>query len=484
MVAGASGHRPLPARDRRGRGRAAADARAPRDPAPARNRARRRRRDEGGRRRRRDARARASRRRASSCRAPTVVAVSAKTGAGLDELKRRARGRSGGAGRARRGPRACTSTASSRCAGSARSRPARCGRGRSPRATSCGPSPPGCDVRVRSVQVHDEPVERAEAGQRVAVALPGHRARASSAAATRSSAPARFRRATGWTSRSSRDRGRCPPRVQRPPRHDARSSRGSRERATVTRSCGSRRPSSRRAATASCCARHTTVGGGRVLDPAAAAHADPERMALVDRGDVAATIHAPVRSDAGVAHLLGRRAPRTSSKQATGCTSPSVARRAPQRERELRGSTRPIRSIPASRRRRSRGRPPSPRCSASNGAARSSTGPGRAPSLDGREEEARRARGCDRGRADSESWTTPSWGRSSSTRAACTASATASPSRPSCTSARSHAIRELEPDHDRRRSATGWASPAASRSSCSSASTPTASRAASATSVC
>ena len=33
--------------------------------------------------------------------------------------------------------------------------------------------PAGLDVRVRSVQVHDEPVQRAEAGQRVALALPG-----------------------------------------------------------------------------------------------------------------------------------------------------------------------------------------------------------------------------------------------------------------------------------------------------------------------
>ncbi|TMK80278.1 MAG: selenocysteine-specific translation elongation factor [Actinobacteria bacterium] len=33
--------------------------------------------------------------------------------------------------------------------------------------------PAGLDVRVRSVQVHDQPVTRAEAGQRVAVALPG-----------------------------------------------------------------------------------------------------------------------------------------------------------------------------------------------------------------------------------------------------------------------------------------------------------------------
>src|SRR6185436_2541325 len=33
--------------------------------------------------------------------------------------------------------------------------------------------PAGIDMRVRSVQVHDRPVERAEAGQRVAVSLPG-----------------------------------------------------------------------------------------------------------------------------------------------------------------------------------------------------------------------------------------------------------------------------------------------------------------------
>ncbi len=34
-------------------------------------------------------------------------------------------------------------------------------------------APKGREVRVRSVQVHDQPVDRAEAGQRVAVALPG-----------------------------------------------------------------------------------------------------------------------------------------------------------------------------------------------------------------------------------------------------------------------------------------------------------------------
>jgi hypothetical protein len=38
----------------------------------------------------------------------------------------------------------------------------------------------------------------------------------------------------------------------------------------------------------------TTLGGGTVIDPAPPRHRDPERMALVERGDVAATIHEPV----------------------------------------------------------------------------------------------------------------------------------------------------------------------------------------------
>jgi selenocysteine-specific elongation factor len=47
------------------------------------------------------------------------------------------------------------------------------------------------------------------------------------------------------------------------------------------------------------------VGGGRVLDPAPPRHADPARMALLDRGDIAATVHAPVRREA-LRHLLDR----------------------------------------------------------------------------------------------------------------------------------------------------------------------------------
>jgi selenocysteine-specific elongation factor len=38
----------------------------------------------------------------------------------------------------------------------------------------------------------------------------------------------------------------------------------------------------------------TTVGGGTVLDPAPPRHRDDERMDLVERGEIAATVHAPV----------------------------------------------------------------------------------------------------------------------------------------------------------------------------------------------
>jgi selenocysteine-specific elongation factor len=47
----------------------------------------------------------------------------------------------------------------------------------------------------------------------------------------------------------------------------------------------------------------TTLGGGTVVDPAPPRHRDESRMALVERGEIAATIHAPVRA-ASLRHLL------------------------------------------------------------------------------------------------------------------------------------------------------------------------------------
>jgi selenocysteine-specific elongation factor len=47
----------------------------------------------------------------------------------------------------------------------------------------------------------------------------------------------------------------------------------------------------------------TTVGGGRVIDPAPPRHASAERIELLERGDVAATVYAPVRL-ATLRHVL------------------------------------------------------------------------------------------------------------------------------------------------------------------------------------
>jgi hypothetical protein len=47
----------------------------------------------------------------------------------------------------------------------------------------------------------------------------------------------------------------------------------------------------------------TTVGGGRVIDPAPPRHASAERVDLLERGEVAATVHAPVRL-ASLRHVL------------------------------------------------------------------------------------------------------------------------------------------------------------------------------------
>ena len=166
-------HRPLPARRRRGRGRAAADARAPRDPPAARHRARRRRGDEGRRGGRRRARARA------------------RGGAGARPRRRGRRGQREDGSRTRRsarGDRRAADRVEQHAAGAtdaaldrsrllaARSRHRRHrdalvgldrgGRRAPDRAV-------GKAVRVRSVQVHDRDVPRAEAGQRVAVSLPG-----------------------------------------------------------------------------------------------------------------------------------------------------------------------------------------------------------------------------------------------------------------------------------------------------------------------
>ena len=115
-------------------------------------------------------------RRPSCCPTPRWSPVSARTGDGLHELRaaldRVAGGlasRAGGAGAAR----GCTSTARSRSAAPGRWSPARCGRASIGRGDELVVLPGDRRVRVRGVQVHDQPLERAAAGQRVALNLTG-----------------------------------------------------------------------------------------------------------------------------------------------------------------------------------------------------------------------------------------------------------------------------------------------------------------------
>ena len=156
--------------------------------------------------------------------------------------------------------------------------------------------PSGKRVRVRSVQVHDREVERAESGQRVAVSLPGvERAEAlrGDALVERGAYPVSYRLDVVLD--------------ELEPIHD-----GSRVRVHVGTSHAlarvirvGERWAQLRLAEPVVAARgdhvilraQSTLGGGRVVDPMPPRHRDAERMALVERGDIAATVHAPVHVD-------------------------------------------------------------------------------------------------------------------------------------------------------------------------------------------
>jgi selenocysteine-specific elongation factor len=162
--------------------------------------------------------------------------------------------------------------------------------------------PSGRDVRVRSVQVHDRDVERAEAGQRVAVSLPGvERADVArgEALVEPGAYPVSYRLDValdelvpiGDNARVHVHHGAAdlPARVARVGDRFAQlrldrpvvAARGDR---VVIRA-------------------ETTLGGGSVLDPAPPRHRDGARLERLAAGDVAATIYAPVRVDA-LRHVL------------------------------------------------------------------------------------------------------------------------------------------------------------------------------------
>jgi selenocysteine-specific elongation factor len=155
--------------------------------------------------------------------------------------------------------------------------------------------PAGLDVRVRSVQVHDRPAERAEAGQRVAVSLPGverQALRRGDALVEPGAFPTSYRLDVVLEELS-------------PIRHGlrVRVHHGTAEIAARVVRVGERFAQLRLAGPAVAARGDrvvlrtaTTLGGGRVLDPAPPRHADGIRLERLERGNVAATIHEPVRT--------------------------------------------------------------------------------------------------------------------------------------------------------------------------------------------
>ena len=158
--------------------------------------------------------------------------------------------------------------------------------------------PQGREVRVRSVQVHDAPVEKAKAGQRVAVNLP----------------------AVGRRDLARGDVLVEPGHYPRSYRLDVRVEELEPIPAAVTVHLGTNAVAARvarsgpyaqlRLSEPLVAARgdrvvlrtETTVGGGVVLDPAPPRRLDPDRLAVLERGDpaeiVQALVHAPISGSA------------------------------------------------------------------------------------------------------------------------------------------------------------------------------------------
>src|SRR5205823_8486194 len=162
--------------------------------------------------------------------------------------------------------------------------------------------PGGRVVRVRSVQVHDRAVERAEAGQRVAVALPGIERRAlrrGDALVEPGAYPVSYRLDVALQELEV-----IPDGARLQVHHGTAEVYG-----RVVRS--GERYAQLRLAEPVVAARGdsvvlragTTLGGGRVLDPSPPRHRDVQRFERIERGQVGATIHEPLRL-ASLRHLV------------------------------------------------------------------------------------------------------------------------------------------------------------------------------------
>jgi selenocysteine-specific elongation factor len=224
-----------------------------------------------------------------------VVAVSAKTGEGLDEL-RAALARAAGEPTHQDGPTRLYVDRSFTLRGIGTVVTGTLWSGTIGEGDALRIEPAGLDARVRSVQVHDRAVDRAQAGQRVAVALPGIERdeisrgdalvapgaypvtyRLDVALEELGDVPAAVTVHLGTAdvpARVARKDGYAQLRLERP----VVAARGDR---VVLRAA-------------------STVGGGVVLDPLPPRRLDPERLERLGRGE--ASVYAPVRASS-LTHL-------------------------------------------------------------------------------------------------------------------------------------------------------------------------------------
>jgi selenocysteine-specific elongation factor len=226
-----------------------------------------------------------------------VVAVSARTGAGIDELRAALARAADGVDQVRAaGPTRLYVDRSFTLRGIGTVLTGTLWSGTVGAGDDLVLQPSGKAVRVRSVQVHDRDVERADAGQRVAVSLPGVERSAvlrGDALVERDGYPVTYRLDVVLDELEPiRDGARVHVHVGT-----------AHARARVVRT--GERWAQLRLAEPVVAARGdrvilragTTLGGGRIVDPAPPRHRDAERIALVESGAVAATIHEPVHVD-------------------------------------------------------------------------------------------------------------------------------------------------------------------------------------------
>jgi selenocysteine-specific elongation factor len=223
-----------------------------------------------------------------------VVAASAKTGAGIDDLRAalaRAADLIDTTERQATGPARLYVDRSFTLHGIGTVATGTLWSGRIAAGDRLRAEPAGLDVRVRSVQVHDEPVDAAEAGQRVAVALPGierHELHRGDALVTPGAYPRTYRLDVALE--------QLAPIPERALVHHGTST-------TLARIVRVGPFAQLRLAAPVVAARGdrvviragTTIGGGTVLDPAPPRHADVQRFERAERGE--RLVHAPVQED-------------------------------------------------------------------------------------------------------------------------------------------------------------------------------------------